>query len=227
MNADYDNTECGRHREELLQLACGGSPETDRSTALEAHLTVCAECGQLLSESTELVAELSAALHPEPLPIETVRLIERRLAERTTAQPRMLRRPAHVLWAAAIAAGLLLAAFTPWPVRNRPVEPDPERIVLSEADALEIVAAFSQLRWSSPVEAAIDQLSSRVADIEKSVERQAGAQSVLPWDRADDWDLPPESSETSLDGVAASSELARHAGTALPVQRERGVSQLL
>jgi hypothetical protein len=191
MNAESQN-DCSHHRDELLLLACGDIAPGDFSPAARDHLSTCAACRESLDESRELIAAVTKALRPEPLPLALQRRIHERLdAAALTRAPGRLRR-LHIVSTAA-AACLLTAMFTPQVQRPRA---DMERIVVTDHDAAEIVAAYGLLCWDAPLDYSIDQVDAVLADLEQLLQRKPGSSALLPWDAEDDWDVPAAGNET-------------------------------
>jgi len=159
------------------------------SAAFDGHLAGCAGCRHRLAEWRELAGTMSAALQPEPLPNSLAQRVQQELNSRTLPPVRLSLRPLSVVGAAA-AAGLLVALLIPSPPVSRPAP-----FVQSDEDAAAIAAAIGLLEWGDPLEYSIDRVSTTLGSIERTMKREAGGDSLLPWAREDDWDTPPASSE--------------------------------
>jgi hypothetical protein len=159
--------------------------------ALEKHLAECGVCRRALAESRELVGSLRAALGPEPLSSRLERQLQDELDQRTLSPARFARRRLNLAVLAAAAAVLIAVLIPSGPVSR------PEAVAWSEEDAAEIVAAIVLLEWGDPLSCSIDQVSASLDDIERSMKREGGSGSVLPWGSEDDWDQAPMPDEGS------------------------------
>lgn len=186
------NQDCTRYRDELLRVACGDE-RGDMPAAARQHAESCEKCRAALAESQELLAAVSTALQPEPLSATVEARIHARLNQVTVSAPRATLRLLRPICTAAAAACLLIALLIP----RGGYEQTPVTIALSGEEASAILSAYAALQWSGSVEYSIDQLNTQIDDIKQVVQRETDADSVLPWDAEDDWDVPSDTSETS------------------------------
>ncbi|MCK4341723.1 MAG: hypothetical protein KAY37_08380 [Phycisphaerae bacterium] len=214
MNAERLKNECLAVHDELLRLTYGDVAEP--SAGLSSHLARCPRCRETSEEAREVVEALRIALLPEPLPRRLEDDIRVRLDAEIARRPAVWSLPSRLICTAA-AACLLAALLSPGQAPS---------IELSEADAAAIVAAQGLLRWEGSVESSVDDLTARVDDvarkiervsdpgsffpsgsveylsakvddIARTIERDPDAHTVLPWDPEDDWDVPAGEAETS------------------------------
>jgi hypothetical protein len=185
MTSEPPAAECGQYRDELIRLAWGDLKASGVSATLDAHLASCVDCRQRLAQWRELAGWMSAALRPEPLPNNLTRRVQQELNRRTLPPVARSRWPLSVVGAAA-AAGLLVALVIPSPPLSRPGP-----FVQSDEDAAAIAGAIGLLQWGGPLEYSIDRASTTLDSIERTMKREAGGDSLLPWAPEDDWDAPP------------------------------------
>jgi hypothetical protein len=184
MAREAARVECGQYKAELIQLACGDLEPGGVAEQLEAHLASCEACRQALGEWRALVGSLSSALVPEAFPNGLARKVRDELDGRTQPPIRLWLRPLRLVGVAA-AAALLVATLIPSEPDSRPVA-----VVQSDADAAAIAVAIGLLEWGDPLAYSIDQVSASLDSIERSMKRETGTDSVLPWGPEDDWDTP-------------------------------------
>jgi hypothetical protein len=98
---------------------------------------------------------------------------------------------------AAVAAGLVAALLVPWwwQRSGAPQSQDgaPEALALSSDDAATILAAYTCVAWEGTTGTALSLLAEQVSGISRSVQREPGAETLLPWNSDNDWDLPADS----------------------------------
>ncbi len=177
---NFTMIECGRHRDELLLLACGDIGSSDCSHRLREHLSVCTACRESLEETRETVAMLADALAPQPLDVSLARAFGPRIAHHSAAATRQKRPPQLQAVGFGIAAGLILAFLMPFG------EEPPIRLTYEEER--ELVSAYAMLQWSGPVEYAIERVSGTIDEIRRAIERSSPDAGILPWQPDDDWD---------------------------------------
>lgn len=174
--------ECGRHRDELLLLACGDIGSSDCSHRLREHLSVCGACRDSLDQTRETVAMLADALAPQPLDVDLGRTVRPRIAHHSAAAARQKRpAPLHTV-GFAVAAGLMLAFLMPFGG-----EPP---IQLTYEEERELVFAYAMLQWSGPFEYAIERVNETIDEVNRAIERSSPDAGILPWQPEDDWDAP-------------------------------------
>jgi hypothetical protein len=189
MSTDHPPTNCTAYQDELLRLTCGDIAEP--SDSLRAHLEACPACRESAVAARELIRSLEAALAPEPLSDELVARIHARF-DTAAAPTRMVWTMKFRVACTVAAAAAVTALLVPWGLRTHsPATTGTEiaEIKLSAEDATTIVAAFTRLDWDSP-EYSVEALQEKIEDITQTVERDKGAQTLLPWGRDDDWDVP-------------------------------------
>jgi hypothetical protein len=134
-----------------------------------------------------LAAVLERELRIEPLPAALEQRIRRELdGVRVPAAAPWSLRLARVSGLAA-AAGLLAAMLVP-----RPAAFDRGPLVVNEEESRVIAYTVAELKWSDPLEVAVDRLSRRVASVDRALDRTEDEDSILPWSPSDDWDRPRE-----------------------------------
>lgn len=174
--------ECGRHRDELLLLACGDIVSSDCSQRLREHLSVCGACRDSLDQTRETVAMLADALAPGPLDASLGHAIRPRIVHHSAVAARQTRpAPLHAV-GFGIAAGLILAFLMPFggepPIR------------LTYDEERELVSAYVMLQWSGPIEYAIERVNETIDEVNRAIERSSPDAGILPWQPEDDWDAP-------------------------------------
>ncbi len=214
MTPDKHHNPCDAFADELLRLCCGDDEHP--SPALTEHLDACPRCQAAFDQTADLVGTVRELVEPEPLTAETTQRI------RAAFDPRVTHRATYRLWSLrlagmAVAACLLFALA--WPGTStdtaRVTASTNGGIALSADDAAVIVAAYSQFAWEGPTEYSVELLEEQVDDVTQQVQRRAKAESYLPWDSDDDWDLPA-SNET--DTSAAPSPAVAVAARTVPLR---------
>ena len=192
MAAEHPTAGCATYTGDILRIACGdiATPSAD----LAAHLTECTWCRVALAETAAVLAALRPALVPQPLPERARTRINERLAAVSRHRQRRWAFPAALAYAA-VAASLIGAAALQLG-RNSVTDATsgPAAAVrLSADDAATIAAAYALLRWDDPAQYAIEILVDQTTDVVDSIEHRADSASLLPWNHADDWDVPQTS----------------------------------
>jgi hypothetical protein len=190
---DFTMIECGRHRDELLLLACGDIGSSDCSQRLREHLSVCRACRESLDQTRETVAMLADALAPGILDVNLGHAVRPRIVRHSAAPSRQKRpAPLHAV-GFGIAAGLILAFLMP--VGGEP----PIRLTYEEER--ELVSAYAMLQWSGPVEYAIERVNETIDEVDRAIERSSPDAGILPWQPDDDWDAPTIDDGRSLQSL--------------------------
>ncbi len=146
----------------------------------------------------EFSCSLSDVLRPEPLPA-ALRDRIRADFDRRCAASRPLRVKTNRLVAVALAASVMLVLMLPMNRAERTL-PRSATLSLTSDEAAVIVAAYGVLSWDSPAEYTLDVLDDTLDNLERSLRREDGSTSGLPWGPQDDWDVPPTTDEgSSLD----------------------------
>lgn len=186
---------------ELMRLACGDVIEPDPT--LRTRLEESAELRERLQETTELVDTLRSALAPEPLPADVEARIKVALDDWPVTR-RIWNWPLRIAGSAA-AACLLAALLLPW--QGSPASDGglaaANSFDLTEADAKAIVAAHWALCSEDLADYSVAVLEQCLETTARRLERDATAESVLPWGPEDDWDMPPAASPRSDAGDAS------------------------
>ena len=143
----------------------------------------------------DLLASLRSVLRPEPLPVALRQRILADLDHRCVPARRSGLRPIRIVWLAA-AACLTVALVLP-PQRGAGPGKLAGPLKLSGTDAAEIVGAYQVLSWDSPLDYTIEAVHTSLESLSRSVERDPGGESLLPWGRDDDWDVPPTTDDDS------------------------------
>jgi hypothetical protein len=139
-----------------------------------------------LREARDLVDELRAALRPEPLPRNLVRVIELRVREHGGRSPRLMWLVAPLsVAAAAVLAVLVMARFDV--ERPRP-STENTLVALSADDAEDIVSANALLSWEGQLQTAMDEIAAELDSLQEATEPITQAGTNLPWAPEDDWD---------------------------------------
>ncbi len=187
---DFTMIECGRHRDELLLLACGDIGRSDYSHRFREHLSACGACRESLDQSREMVARLADALAPGILDANLGHAIRPRIVHHSAAIVRQKRlAPLHAV-GFGIAAGLILAFLMP--VGGGPP------IRLTYVEERELVSAYAMLQWSGPFEYAIERVNETIDEVNRAIERSSPGAGILPWRPEDDWDAPTVDDGRSL-----------------------------
>jgi len=148
---------------------------------------------QLDEADQRLVGSLRSVLRPEPLPAMLESRILADLERRTAPARRPGLPPVHMLWLA-VAACLAVAVLRPPGLAPQPAD-RLGSVRLSAGEAAEIAAAYGLLNWDSPAEYTLQTVDASLESIERTLRREPGGAVVLPWDREDDWDVPPTADE--------------------------------
>ncbi|MFQ5807525.1 MAG: hypothetical protein ACE5I3_13850 [Phycisphaerae bacterium] len=136
----------------------------------------------------ELLAALRVALRPGPLPSALSHGILSTL-KRRGAPARCFGLPAaRVIWLAAAACVMVAVLFPPHPVPQASDVAAPYFVTSDEA--AEIVAAYAILSWDSPIDYTFDAVDASLGNIDRTLRREPGSISLLPWSRDDEWDVP-------------------------------------
>jgi hypothetical protein len=193
MSHERESDPCATQRENLLWQMYGDA--STMPAELRAHLATCAACRAALESSQRMSAALRTALRPEALSAQAVQTLQQRLS----AEParRWLARPyLHRLVETAVAAGLVAALILPWwwhRSGSRDQQGSPRRgITLSSEDAATILAAYTCVGWDGTTDTALRLLADEVSGVSRTLQREAGTETYLPWNRENDWDLPAE-----------------------------------
>jgi hypothetical protein len=196
MNTEQpDNTDL-RERLELLRLICDEHDVADAPPSLRSRLDRDSELRDELTGTQELLHGLREALKPEPLPETLVRRIHVRLTDQGQIRSTTIWRTIRLAGLAA-AAALVLALVQPAalpPASNGAAS----TTGLSPTDAADIVAAYGLLDWGGHLDYSIERVTTELKEVERSIEREPGAQTGLPWSRDDDWDAPSASRDGAL-----------------------------
>ena len=204
MNTEKYDHACREYRDELLR--CVYEAGVEPGSELQEHLNQCAACRELIESEREMVAQLEAALGPEPLPADAM---DRILAR---AEEGLSRERVHTAswrwWAgsAAVAAGLLIALVWYYSANDGlpagVIESETTEAVVATGEvegspesAAVLVFAEELLSWDG-AESSAEVLAEQVVEVAETVDRRHG-DSYLPWGPEDDWDLPVEESDTS------------------------------
>jgi hypothetical protein len=172
---NYEDPTLDAVEAELLRSACGdGEPlSADAEARLAADPALRAE----READVALASALRDALAPEALRPE----LEGKIWGRIEADQPVVR--AHwfgwrVLAGAAVAAAVMFGVLVPEVEAPAPVVPD------GGGEGAAIV-----VQWDASEE--LEELEEDVTAISQRLEREASAETLLPWDAEDDWDLPP------------------------------------
>ncbi len=203
MNA-FSQTSCDKHSDAVMLVAFGDVAPDDLPPEVGEHLAVCAACRVELAEQRRMADALSDATELEPIsPGLAARIVTE--ATRYSVRRERVRHAQGTAWMQgagfAAAAMLLLGCLLPWNGNMRVATAGG----LSEAEQLDLLAAYASLQWDGPLEYSIERIDDVLADVSQRLDALADEleQSPLtPDDAAPDGDDAP-----SLDQLPAQSSI--------------------